>query len=89
MDKNDPDYHMNEPKMEKDYSESVSALLPEVEQLASGGQIPQALEKLHALEKKTRSAGDLSSTSQLLVRIVSVCGDSGSWALLEQEVAAM
>ncbi|KAJ2071658.1 proteasome regulatory particle subunit [Coemansia sp. S155-1] len=89
MDKNDPDYHMNEPKMEKDYSESVTALLPEVEQLASGGQIPQALEKLHALEKKTRSAGDLSSTSQLLVRIVSVCGDSGSWALLEQEVAAM
>ncbi|KAJ2406433.1 proteasome regulatory particle subunit, partial [Coemansia sp. RSA 2530] len=89
MDMSDPDYHMNELKMEKDYSESVAALLPEVEQLANSGQIPQALEKLHVLEKKTRSAGDLASTSQLLIRIVTVCGDSCSWALLEQEVAAM
>ncbi|KAJ2002699.1 proteasome regulatory particle subunit [Coemansia thaxteri] len=89
MDKTDPDYHMNEPKMEKDYSSTVAELLPEVEQLATSGQVTLALEKLHGLEKKTRSAGDLASTSQLLIRIVEVCGDSGSWTLLEQEVAAM
>ncbi|KAJ2303950.1 proteasome regulatory particle subunit, partial [Coemansia sp. RSA 2706] len=68
----DLDYTTNEPKMEKDYSESVKALLPEVEQLANSGQLRAALDKLHALEKKTRAAADLWSTTQLLERMVEV-----------------
>ncbi|KAJ2388479.1 hypothetical protein GGI23_006045, partial [Coemansia sp. RSA 2559] len=55
--------------MEKDYSNSVKELLPEVEQLVAGGQLRVALEKLHALEKRTRGAADLWSTSQLLERM--------------------
>ncbi|KAJ1943140.1 proteasome regulatory particle subunit, partial [Linderina pennispora] len=85
----DLDYTTNEPKMEKDYSESVNALLPEVEQLVATGQLTAALEKLHGLEKKTRSAADLASTTRLLTTIASVCGSAGEWRLLEDEVAAM
>ncbi|KAJ1948460.1 proteasome regulatory particle subunit [Linderina macrospora] len=85
----DLDYTTNEPKMEKDYSESVNALLPEVEQLVASGQLTAALEKLHGLEKKTRSAADLASTTRLLTTIASVCGSAGEWRLLEDEVAAM
>ncbi|PIA18547.1 PCI-domain-containing protein [Coemansia reversa NRRL 1564] len=85
----DLDYTANEPKMEKDYSETVKGLLPEVEQLASSGQLRQALEKLHGLEKKTRAAADLWSTTQLLERMVEVCGEAKEWVMLEQEVAAM
>ncbi|KAJ1792895.1 proteasome regulatory particle subunit [Coemansia sp. RSA 2399] len=85
----DIDYNANEPKMEKDYSNSVKELLPEVEQLVASGQLRVALEKLHTLEKRTRGAADLWSTSQLLERMVEVCGDSSEWQMLEQEVAAM
>ncbi|KAJ2719093.1 proteasome regulatory particle subunit [Coemansia sp. Benny D115] len=83
------DYATNEPKMEKDYSDSVRELLPEVEQLVASGELHQALGRLHALEKKTRSAADLWSTTQLLERIVDVCGQAGEWLMLEQEVAAL
>lgn len=75
--------------MEKDFSSSVQQLLPVVDQLVQSGQHHQALDQLHALEKKTRSAADLSSTSQLLIRIVEVCADAQEWALLEQEVTTM
>ncbi|KAJ1901675.1 proteasome regulatory particle subunit [Kickxella alabastrina] len=83
------DYATNEPKMEKDHSASVKALLPEIDQLVSQGQLHQALEKLHALEKKTRSAADLWSTTQVVERIVDICGMAQEWTLLEQEVAAL
>ncbi|KAJ1723478.1 proteasome regulatory particle subunit [Coemansia erecta] len=83
------DYATNEPKMEKDYSESVKQLLPEVEQLVNSGDLQQALAKLHALEKKTRSAADMWSTAQLLERIVDICGTAGEWVLLEQQVALL
>ncbi|KAJ2716911.1 proteasome regulatory particle subunit [Coemansia spiralis] len=85
----DLDIVASEPKMEKDYSEAAKELLVEVEQLAGGGQVREALDKLHGLEKKTRAAADLWSTTQLLERMVSVCGDAGEWVMLEQEVAAM
>ncbi|KAJ2157528.1 proteasome regulatory particle subunit [Coemansia sp. RSA 552] len=85
----DLDYTTNEPKMEKDYSASVKELLPEVEQLVAAGDVRAALEKLHTLEKKTRSAADLWSTTQLLECMVDVCGQAKEWAMLEQEVAAM
>ncbi|KAJ1844214.1 proteasome regulatory particle subunit, partial [Coemansia sp. RSA 2703] len=83
------DYATNEPKMEKDYSESVKLLLPEVEQLVASGELQQALAKLHALEKKTRSAADTWSTAQLLERIVDICGTANEWVLLEQQVALL
>ncbi|KAJ1643208.1 proteasome regulatory particle subunit [Coemansia erecta] len=83
------DYATNEPKMEKDYSESVNQLLPEIEQLVGSGNLNQALEKLHALEKKSRSAADLWSTTKLVETIVDICGNSGEWVLLEQEVTLL
>ncbi|KAJ1789948.1 proteasome regulatory particle subunit [Coemansia sp. RSA 1807] len=85
----DLDQTTTEPKMEKDYSESVKALQPEVEQLLASGQLRAALDKLHGLEKKTRAAADLWSTSQLLESMVDACGAASEWVMLEQEVAAM
>ncbi|KAJ2784252.1 proteasome regulatory particle subunit [Coemansia javaensis] len=85
----DLDYAANEPKMEKDYSEAVKALLGEVDALTGSGQVREALDKLHGLEKKTRAAADLWSTTQLLERMVTACGEAGEWVLLEQEVAGM
>ncbi|KAJ1725362.1 proteasome regulatory particle subunit, partial [Coemansia biformis] len=53
------------------------------------GQVRDALDKLHGLEKKTRAAADLWSTTQLLEQMVVVCGEASEWVMLEQEVVAM
>lgn len=45
-----------------------------------------ALEKLLALEKQTRQASDLPSTSRLLVSISTICKQSGDWSLLNEQV---
>jgi 26S proteasome regulatory subunit N5 len=41
---------------------------------------------LLALEKKTRQASDLPSTSRLLVSIVTIAKDAGDWNLLNEQV---
>ncbi|KAJ1739440.1 proteasome regulatory particle subunit, partial [Coemansia sp. RSA 1086] len=79
----------NDPKMEQDCSHMVKELLPQVDQLVASGQLPAALDQLHALEKKTRAAADLWSTTQLLERIVDICAHAQEWVMLEQQVAAM
>lgn len=56
-------------KQERDFSPEIAALQPELESLAKQGQIHQALDKLTSLEKQTRNAGDLQSTSTLLTLI--------------------
>ncbi|KAJ1751300.1 proteasome regulatory particle subunit [Coemansia sp. RSA 989] len=79
----------NDPKMEQDCSHMVKELLPQVDQLVASGKLPAALDQLHALEKKTRAAADLWSTTQLLERIVDICAQAQEWVMLEQQVAAM
>ncbi|KAJ9124199.1 hypothetical protein QFC22_000996 [Naganishia vaughanmartiniae] len=59
----------NPRKQERDFSPEIAALQPELEQLAKQNQIQPALDKLALLEKQTRNAADLQSTSALLVLI--------------------
>ncbi|KAJ9092508.1 hypothetical protein QFC19_008721 [Naganishia cerealis] len=59
----------NPRKQERDFSPEIAALQPELETLAKQNQIQQALDKLTVLEKQTRNAADLQSTSALLMLI--------------------
>ncbi|KAG7529685.1 hypothetical protein FFLO_05491 [Filobasidium floriforme] len=57
-------------KQEKDYTAEVDTLIPELEGLVKqDGKVQDALDKLAAMEKQTRNAADLSSTSRLLAHL--------------------
>ncbi|KAH8802917.1 PCI domain-containing protein [Xylogone sp. PMI_703] len=72
-------------KPDKDFTKDVDKILPEAEELAKTN--PQAaIEKLAALEKQTRQASDLASTSRILVAIVTIAKDSGDWSLMNEQV---
>ncbi|KAF8419648.1 PCI domain-containing protein [Tirmania nivea] len=72
-------------KAEKDFSGVLDEQLPEI--LASAKtNLSAAIERLLALEKQTRQASDLASTSQLLVSLVTLCKESGDWKLMNEHV---
>ncbi|KAF2022335.1 hypothetical protein BU24DRAFT_338519 [Aaosphaeria arxii CBS 175.79] len=72
-------------KAEKDFTKEVDKLLPEAEKL--GQSNPQgAIEKLLVLEKQTRQASDLASTSRILVGICTIAKNAGDWSLLNEQV---
>ncbi|KAK4230951.1 PCI domain-containing protein [Podospora fimiseda] len=75
-------------KPEKDYSKEVDTELPQAEQLAKT-DLPAAIEKLVALEKQTRQASDLASTSRILVAVVTLCKDAGDWARLSDQTLVL
>ncbi|KAI9739909.1 MAG: hypothetical protein M1818_004965 [Claussenomyces sp. TS43310] len=70
---------------DKDFTSEVDKQLPEAEEL-SKTNLQEAIEKLTALEKQTRQASDLASTSRILVSIVTICKDAGDWSLLNEQV---
>ncbi|KAJ9155325.1 26s proteasome regulatory subunit n5 [Pleurostoma richardsiae] len=72
-------------KPEKDFSKEADKQIPEAEKLAKT-DIQSALEKLTSLEKQTRQASDLASTSRILVAIVNICKDASDWSLLIDQV---
>ena len=53
------------------------------------GQAQAAVEKLLALEKQTRQASDLASTSRVIVAIVTICKNAGDWSLLNEQVLVL
>merc|ERR1712000_195281 len=71
-------------KPEKDFTKEVDTQLLEAEQLAKTN-LQGAVEKLTALEKQTRQASDLASTSRVLVAIVTLCKDAGDWSLMNDQ----
>ncbi|CAG9996079.1 unnamed protein product [Clonostachys rosea] len=71
-------------KPEKDFSKEVDQQLPEAEKLATSN-LQGAVEKLAALEKQTRQASDLASTSRILIAIVTLCKNAGDWSLLSEQ----
>ncbi|ATY64511.1 26S proteasome non-ATPase regulatory subunit 12 [Cordyceps militaris CM01] len=75
-------------KPEKDFSKEVDAQLPEAEKLASSN-LQGAIEKLAALEKQTRQASDLASTSRILIAIVTLCKNAGDWSLLNEQTLVL
>ena len=50
-------------KMEVDYSDTVSKVIPECETLASENKLNEAIDKLLVLEKQTRAVNFLVSSS--------------------------
>ncbi|MCJ1263329.1 hypothetical protein MMC22_003199 [Lobaria immixta] len=72
-------------KPDKDFSKEADKQIPEAQDLANNN-VQAAIEKLSILEKSTRQASDLASTSRLLVAIVTICKESGDWGLLNEQV---
>ncbi|KAK4993015.1 proteasome regulatory particle subunit [Elasticomyces elasticus] len=72
-------------KADKDFTKEVDKHLPEAQELA-GSNVQAAVEKLLALEKQTRQASDLASTSRVIVGIVTICKEAGDWNLLNEQV---
>ncbi|POR30886.1 26S proteasome non-ATPase regulatory subunit 12 [Tolypocladium paradoxum] len=75
-------------KPEKDFSKEVDQQLPEAETLAKTN-LQGAIEKLTALEKQTRQASDLASTSRVLVAIVTLCKNGGDWSLMNDQTLVL
>jgi len=71
-------------KADKDFTKEVDVAIPEAEKLAQSGDTQGAIDKLLALEKQTRQASDLPSTSRILTAIVTI--SKKDWSLLNEQV---
>lgn len=83
-----------EKKQEADFTSEVDALIPETRSLASSSQLSLALEKVTALEKKSRNAADLTSTTRLLLLAILLIRTTPSpsqtnWDLLSETVTSL
>ena len=75
-------------KADKDFTKEVDKLIPEVEEIAQ--RDPQlAIDKILVLEKQTRQASDLPSTSRLLIQIIYICRDARDWKLMQEQVISL
>ncbi|EKM61277.1 uncharacterized protein PHACADRAFT_247770 [Phanerochaete carnosa HHB-10118-sp] len=63
-------------KQEKDFTKEVDAIVPEAQSIAKAGQLQEAVDKLLVLEKQTRNASDLASTTRLVKEISQLCYDA-------------
>lgn len=72
-------------KPDRDFTQETDKQIPDALELAKSN-VQAAIEKLSILEKSTRQASDLASTSRLLVAIVTICKDSRDWGLLNDQV---
>lgn len=75
-------------------SKEVDALLPEAEQLANSGKLQEALDKLAILEKKSRNAADMVSTTRLLLGSLALIRNTPStsktdWQLLCNTIVSL
>ncbi|CBQ67980.1 probable RPN5-26S proteasome regulatory subunit [Sporisorium reilianum SRZ2] len=83
-----------EKKQEADFTSDVDTLIPEAQSLAASNQLPSALEKVFALEKKARNAADLTSTTRLLLLAILLVRNTPSpqqtnWDLLADTVTSL
>ncbi|TNN54189.1 26S proteasome non-ATPase regulatory subunit 12 [Liparis tanakae] len=73
-------------KMEVDYSSTVDQRLPECEKMAKEGKLQEAIESLLSLEKQSRTASDMVSTSRILVAVVQMCYEAKDWDALNENI---
>ncbi|CAH1793593.1 unnamed protein product [Owenia fusiformis] len=73
-------------KMEVDYSSTMDEKLPKCEQLVKDGKLSEAIDTLLALEKQTRTAADMHSTSRILVAVVKFCFQCNEWNALNENI---
>jgi len=71
-------------KPDQDFTAVIDAEFPQISTLP----LPQALERLTALEKQTRQASDAVSTKRILVKVVELCAEANSWETLNDEILA-
>ncbi|THH02597.1 hypothetical protein EW026_g267 [Hermanssonia centrifuga] len=73
-------------KQEKDYTKEVDELLPQTKALAQSAKLQEAVDKLLVLEKQTRNASDLSSTTRLVKETCQLCYDARDYTLLNSSI---
>lgn len=76
-------------KMEIDYMDICDEKIPELQKLAKSGKVHDALDQLLALEKQTRTVGDVYSTGNLLVAICQICREANNWAALNEHIVLL
>ncbi|KAH7914787.1 hypothetical protein BJ138DRAFT_999316 [Hygrophoropsis aurantiaca] len=76
-------------KQEKDFTPEVDALLPITTSLAQSGKLTEALDKLFVLEKQTRNASDLPSTTRLAKSAVEQCYTARDYSQLNSTVSIL
>ncbi|CEH17543.1 26S proteasome regulatory complex, subunit RPN5/PSMD12 [Ceraceosorus bombacis] len=86
--------NVTDKKQEADLSPEVDELEPQVRSLASSGKLTDALEKIATLEKRSRNAADLSSTTRLLLLSVLLIRSkpdlkSTNWQLLSETLSSL
>ncbi|KAI0361366.1 hypothetical protein OH77DRAFT_1417609 [Trametes cingulata] len=83
-------YNMADPKkQEKDFTKEVDALLPEANSLATSGKLQEALDKIYVLEKQTRNASDLKSTTRLVKEASELCYKARNFKLLNNNINSL
>lgn len=75
----------------KDFTDEVALRIPEflAPVKANPAALKDALNNLLALEKKTRLAADIKSTTDLAVAIITICRDVGDWKQLNEQITAL
>ncbi|KAF8973597.1 26S proteasome non-ATPase regulatory subunit 12 [Flammula alnicola] len=76
-------------KQERDFTKEVDVLLPEAETIIKSGKLQDGLDKLFTLEKQTRNAADLASTTRLVKAAVQHCYDAKDYPLLNSTVTLL
>ncbi|GLB35964.1 putative motif in proteasome subunits, Int-6, Nip-1 and TRIP-15 [Lyophyllum shimeji] len=76
-------------KQEKDFTKEVDALLPDAESLAKSGKLQEALDKIFTLEKHTRNAADLNSTTRLVKAALELAYQAKDFALLNSTITTL
>jgi len=78
-------------KMEIDYTDQVNEALAKYEKMVKEdpAKLQEAIESLSNLEKQTRAAADMHSTSRLLVGICQLAFDAKQWDVLNEQIQSL
>ncbi|KAG6832519.1 hypothetical protein H0H92_000148 [Tricholoma furcatifolium] len=76
-------------KQEKDFTKEVDALLPEADAIVKSGKLQEGLDKIFVLEKQTRNAADLPSTTRLTKAAIEHCYKARDYTLLNSTITAL
>lgn len=81
---------MSDPKkQERDFTPELEAVIPAATALAKEGKLQEALDKVLALEKQTRNAADVGSTTRLTKTAVQLCYDARDYELLNSTITML
>eukprot|EP01097_Dermamoeba_algensis_P004074 TRINITY_DN2720_c0_g1_i1.p1 TRINITY_DN2720_c0_g1~~TRINITY_DN2720_c0_g1_i1.p1 ORF type:complete len:445 (-),score=132.89 TRINITY_DN2720_c0_g1_i1:193-1527(-) len=76
-------------KMEQDFGPIVEAKLPELKALCLKGKLAEGIEELLSLEKQTRLAEDVDSTTKVAVFIINICFECKDWKALNESLVTL